>query len=35
MYISVHVEHLLLLPEFNPLALELDIYSLAHNLCKM
>jgi len=20
---------------FNPLALELDIYSLAHNLCKM
>ena len=27
--ILIHISH------FNPLALELDIYSLAHHLCKM
>jgi len=32
-YIGLHVNYPSFFPDFNPLALELDIYSLAHHLC--
>jgi len=34
-YYNIHIKVNLFLCLINPLALELDIYSLAHYLCKM